>query len=228
MSMFTVINVVIYLLAVVIFCFFANKKQKLLNKKLLAYLNLVKEEEEIRIDLLKHLRHIIQGLINIERLISVEKEKSKLEEQLELEQGRVAITESELESVDLRQKELEELKKELEISNLDVVKELEFLQSQEKDLQNRNDSLKVELNKSLEQIDSLMEALQNSTESIAKLTAAKNELIETQKKCEAINQEISQINNRYMMLKRAYDALDIEYAQLYEKQQMAEESNMNS
>ena len=49
------------------------------------------------------------------------------------------------------------------------------------------------------------------------INAAKTETIESQKKIQFYEQEIAVVNKKYMELKRAYDALDIEYAQLYEK-----------
>ena len=45
----------------------------------------------------------------------------------------------------------------------------------------------------------------------------KRELVETQEKVDIVLMKIEQGNDQYYILKKRYDALDIEYAQLYEK-----------
>ena len=50
---------------------------------------------------------------------------------------------------------------------------------------------------------------------------AKSDLNSGQMQLKHFQSEIPDINQKYVALKRAYDALDIEYAQLYEKQSQA-------
>ena len=55
-------------------------------------------------------------------------------------------------------------------------------------------------------------------EAVSKLKKAQEELKLPGEQVEWYTNEISIVNHKYIELKRAYDALDIEYAQLYEKQ----------
>jgi len=162
------------------------------------------------------------GLINKTEHERVRSESAALEESIRAEKGRLTITEAELEAVDTRLRELEEIKRELEVSNMDAIKELEMLRAQERDAKAQNDALRSELESSFEQLEMLLEVLASSAAAVSRLNSAKNELVATEKKCTFYEEQIALINGKYMALKKAYDALDIEYAQLYEKQQSAE------
>lgn len=172
---------------------------------------------EDRRQLLRELAEICRGMVSAEVCDRARDDLASEEEGLRAEKGRFTIAQAELEAVDIRLRELEEIEKELESSGLEASKELEMMRSQERELQQRNDRLRQQLDSALLQFDKLIHDLASSHEAVTRLTAAKNELIETQKKIQYYEQEISMINRKYMDLKRAYDALDIEYAQLYEK-----------
>lgn len=200
-----------------------GRKHLVVDRQLRTNVEIAEQEKETKTKLLQQIANLSMGLVPQTDLEVIEHEKQGLEENIRAEKGRLTITEAELEAVDTRLRELEELKRELEVSNMDAVKELDMLRSQEREISQKNLALKEKLQESLEQLDLLLGMLQNSTVVVEKLTKAKTELLNTEAKCAYYEEQIAKINNKYMGLKKAYDALDIEYAQLYEKQQSAEE-----
>jgi hypothetical protein len=52
---------------------------------------------------------------------------------------------------------------------------------------------------------------------MAQLEAIKTDLLRTEQKTDELLMQIEAGNEQYFILKQVYDALDIEYAQLYEK-----------
>lgn len=189
-----------------------ERKSVLMNN-----LTVVKEEIVQKRKLLEELAKLS---LSYESASIIEKVKAEIaveEENQRAEKGKLTIAQAELEAVDLRLRELEEIERELETSSLEAAKEVEMLRSREREIQARNVRLREQLENSLIQFERLLHELATSQDAVNKLTAAKGDLIETQKKIEYYDQEISTINHKYMGLKRAYDALDIEYAQLYEK-----------
>ncbi len=170
-------------------------------------------------ELLTDLAGVSLGLTPAPRFAELEESLRSVEEELRAERGRLTITEAELEAVDTRLRELEELKRELEMSGLDAVRELELLRAQERDIANQNEVLKNQLDSALDQLDMLLDMLATSAEAVSRLNGAKAELVEAEKKSNWYQEQIMSLNHKYIALKKAYDALDIEYAQLYEKQQ---------
>lgn len=177
-------------------------------------------EEEVRKKkaLLRRLAKNSVRLVTVERLQSLKEKSEKLEEDLRTEQGRLSITQTELNTIDVRLCELEEIERELENSSFEAAQELEHLRSFEKEISERNLALREQLESALSKVDLLLDELTHSTEAIEQLTRAKSQMIEVESKIAWYETEISEINHKYSVLKRAYDALDIEYAQLYEKQ----------
>ena len=207
----------IFLVATVVVIMRINSQVSERKTVLLTNLSVVKDEILSKKKLLEELAELSLGLISADNVDKLNQEIAKEEENLRSEKGRVTIAQAELEAVDIRLRELEEMERELESSNLEASRELEMLRSQEREVEVRNQKLREALESNLIQFDKLLHELANSAEAVARLNAAKTELIETQKKIEFYEGEISVINHKYMDLKRAYDALDIEYAQLYEK-----------
>ena len=64
----------------------------------------------------------------------------------------------------------------------------------------------------------------SNAKAVEQLNKSKTELVEVEKNISFYEIEITKINKQYVTLKRAYDALDIEYAQLYEKRQQQMDS----
>lgn len=181
-------------------------------------MQVLQEEKEKKESILRNLSEVNLALASLDDLEKKKDELTSGEEGLRAERGRLTITQAELEAVETRLRELEEIERELESSALETSQELEMLRSQERDIEARSDRLKAELENSLFQIDILIDQLSSNSEAVEKITRSKTQLLEAQEKIEIIENSLGEINARYLDLKKAYDALDIEYAQLYEKQ----------
>ena len=182
-------------------------------------LELLREELSTKEKLLRELAELSRGYVTKDYFDQLADQVRTAEEELRSEKGRITITEAEIEAVDVRLRELEELKRELEMSSIDAIRELELLRAQERDINQQNDGLRSQLQTSLEALDQLLDVLNTNAEAVEKLQNAKKELIEAETKMNFYQEQISILNQKYVGLKKAYDALDIEYAQLYEKQQ---------
>lgn len=187
-------------------------------------LSRAKEELETKTKLTNKLASLVLGLTTTEKVKEAEDGLSDFESILGAEKGKQAIAEAEIEALDIRLRELEELRRELEVSNMDAIKEVEMLKAQERDMSNKNLGIQDQLKSSLDQIDILMDMLSNNVKAQEELNKSKTQLIEVEKNITFYEQEITKINKQYVALKRAYDALDIEYAQLYEKRQQQMEN----
>jgi len=179
--------------------------------------DILKEEIETRRGILEQIGQHVLGLTSAEKISELSQDLVHNEDELRSEQGRITITQAELDAIENRLRELEEIERELEASAIEASREVEMLRSQERDVRARNDGLRAQLESSMLQIDNLLNQLQNSTAAQEQLTRLKGELIETQEKTEWYTEEICRLNEKYLSLKKAYDAIDIEYAQLYEK-----------
>lgn len=146
---------------------------------------------------------------------------------LKLERGRVTITQAELETVENRLRELDEVDREIQASSLETKEELRILNKKEKDLKNKNDAMKNQIMSSLERMESIMSQMEMSAQAIAQVESMKTDLLRTQQKVDEILMQIELGNEQYFLLKQTYDALDIEYAQLYEKFSEAESMAQN-
>lgn len=140
-----------------------------------------------------------------------------LREDVRVDKGRVAITYAELEALEARLRELHEIERELKASGLETQEELKILQLKEQELRGKNDALKEQLEMSLEKLDELSGELEMNAELEARVQKMKNEITQCYTKTDQLLVQIEDGNNLYVKLKRRYDALDIEYAQLYEK-----------
>lgn len=182
-------------------------------------LSRAKKELEIKKSLLHKIAKNVVGLTTEEKLAEAKEGLGEYDAILGAEKGKQAIAEAEIEALDIRLRELEELRRELEVSNMDAIKEVEMLKAQERDMSNKNLGIQDQLKSSLDQIDILLDMLQNNAKAVEQLNKSKSELVEVEKSITFYETEITKINKQYVTLKRAYDALDIEYAQLYEKRQ---------
>jgi len=179
----------------------------------------VKKELEIKTETLLKLATAVTGLTTEEKISEAKEGLGECENILNAEKGKQAIAEAEIEALDIRLRELEELKRELEVSNMDAIKEVEMLKAQERDMANKNLGIQDQLKNSLDQIEILVSMLSSNAKAVEQLNKSKTELIEVEKNIAFYEIEITKINKQYVVLKKAYDALDIEYAQLYEKRQ---------
>jgi chromosome segregation ATPase len=136
---------------------------------------------------------------------------------IQAERGRAAIAKVELESVELRLRELDEIERELDASELESREELKILKSREEELRLRNEELKSKINESLSILEDLRSKVAMTEEQARILKNMEDELIYAQEQVDELLAQIAKGNDHYFQLKRRYDALDIEYAQLYEK-----------
>jgi chromosome segregation ATPase len=161
---------------------------------------------------------------SIRELIS---ELGGLEESLKAERGRITITQAELETVETRLRELEEIERELEASAIETKEELNILKKKEKELRSKNDELKQRIAEATGGLEKLLSEVELSSQAQEQMTAMQTELLATQEKIDVLILQIEQGNEQYFILKKRYDALDIEYAQLYEKFSLTQDANQD-
>lgn len=142
---------------------------------------------------------------------------TETKEVLKLERGRVTITQAELETVENRLRELDEVDREIQASGLETKEELRILNKKEKDLRGKNDQVKLQIAESLSQLDALMSQVEMNAQITMQVESMKSEMLRTEQKVDELLMQIELGNEQYFILKQVYDALDIEYAQLYEK-----------
>jgi chromosome segregation ATPase len=163
------------------------------------------------------------NMVDLNQMRVKAKELKLLRDSLKTERGRITITQAELETVETRLRELEEIERELEASSLETKEELGILQKKQAELNEKNAALKAQIEASSEQMQQLMGELQLSAELTAQIQRMQTELLSSQEKVDTLSLNIEQGNEQYFILKKRYDALDIEYAQLFEKFSAAEE-----
>lgn len=190
-----------------------GKQRKAIRDSFAALESEVKDKEE----LCAKLKESYAQMIELEAIAQVVASYKQLNESLRAEKGRITITATELETVESRLCELEEIERELQASNLETQEELNILKKKEADLKSKNQQLNNQLQTSTTEIDQLLKELEMTTQQREQLEAMKTEIVTTQEKTETVLIQIEEANARYVDLKRRYDALDIEYAQLYEK-----------
>jgi chromosome segregation ATPase len=166
---------------------------------------------------LQRLQELFAQAVDIGSLRSKAEEYRSLQEALKAERGRITITQAELETVEVRLRELEEIERELEASGLETKEELNILNKKKEELTGRNNGLKQQLTASLDQIDSITKEIELSSQMEQQVDLTKSELVQCQQKIDLLLLQIEEGNEQYFVLKKRYDALDIEYAQLFEK-----------
>ena len=167
--------------------------------------------------LLTEVQSLYGQMVDIAVIREKVKELRALEEALKAERGRITITQAELETVETRLRELEEIERELEASGIETKDELNILQKKHAEMQQKNQALKGRISKVSDQLASAMSGVEMSAQMQGQVETMKTQLIGAQEKIDTLLLEVEEANDQYFILKRRYDALDIEYAQLYEK-----------
>lgn len=204
--------------------FLLSKKGAAVDKGLLV----LQRERGARSSLLEKLRDTYGKLVPVTAIRAALRELGAHQETLRAEKGRITITQAELESVETRLRELEEVERELEASGLETKEELNILKKKEGELLTKNEKLKEQIEASVQVIDTVMSEIEFSQEVQERIMACKHELLQTEQSIATLVTQIEQGNDQYFILKRRYDALDIEYAQLFEKYSEAEARNSKS
>ncbi len=142
---------------------------------------------------------------------------------LKVERGNATLTRAELEALEVRLRDLEEIGRELEASSTETKEELKILQRKEGELRTRNDALRGQIADSLSKMETLIAEIEMTAQMQEQVAIMRSELLRAEEKIQNMLNEIQQNNEQYFNLKRRYDALDVEYAQLY--QQLTEQSS---
>ena len=155
---------------------------------------------------------LMSQLVPFEELKGKVKELLKANKTLKLEKGRVSLTQAEQDTVDRRLRELEEIERELDASNIEVKKELDILDGKQREIKIKNESLNLKIQENLQEIERMVSEVKMEDN-----LKDENRLVETQIETQKLTEAHNLEKNQYVILKRRFDALDIEYAQLYEK-----------
>jgi chromosome segregation ATPase len=148
-----------------------------------------------------------------------------VQEALRAERGRTTISQAELETVEGRLRELEEIERELEASGIETQEELKILKKKETELKNKNQALQTQIKDSLEKLNVLMGEVEFSSQVKEQMANMQSELLRTEQQIETLVVQMEESNDQYFLMKKRYDALDIEYAQLYERFTETEAAN---
>lgn len=165
----------------------------------------------------EELKEHLGQLVDIKELRTAVAELLRLQEALKTERGRITITQAELETVEGRLRELEEIERELEASGIETKEELKILQKKEQELRSKNEALSAQIANSMAELDKIVTEIEMTVQMQEQVAGMKAELIQTESKIGDLLLQIEQGNEQYFAMKQRYDALDIEYAQLYEK-----------
>jgi len=133
------------------------------------------------------------------------------------ERGRITITQAELETIENRLRELDEVEREIQASGIETKEELRILNKKEADLRTKNENLKGKIQDAISHLNSISSQIESNAQLMAQLEAIKTDLLRTEQRTDELLMQIEAGNEQYFILKQVYDALDIEYAQLYEK-----------
>ncbi len=177
----------------------------------------LERELDERKALVTEIEEINKGMIEPKDIASQVAAANALRDAVKVERGRVTITQAELETVEERLRDLEEIERELEASGVEAKEELRILNKKEQELSRKNDQLKEQLAESMDQLDNLMKELEGNIQAQTQVEKMRGELVRSQEQITTLLTEIEQMSEHYFILKQRYDALDIEYAQLYEK-----------
>lgn len=182
----------------------------------------LQKEVEEKTSMYQKLEGLFAQMVEIGGMRERAKELISLQESIKAERGRITITQAELETVETRLRELEEIERELEASGVETKEELSILKKKEQDMKTKNENLKGQIAAAVGRINSAMSDLKLSAEMEEQVNAMKTQLVMTEEKVDTLLLQIEQSNDQYFILKKRYDALDIEYAQLFEKFSEAE------
>jgi chromosome segregation ATPase len=185
---------------------------------------LTKETEERR-NIVAQIRECVGKLVPLDEVRRIVGEIFIVQESLRAERGRTTISQAELETVEGRLRELEEIERELEASGIETQEELKILQKKERDLRTKNDNLKTQIADALAKLEALLGEVNFSAQVQEQVANMKSELLRTEQQIETLVVQIEEATEQYFSMKKRYDALDIEYAQLYERFTETEAAN---
>lgn len=175
-------------------------------------------------DLTARFEAIQQSIVKAEMALPLTREIRSLENEINKKSVEVSVASSELEAIGGRLQELEEIRREVEASAEEIKQELQSLHERESELLFRRQELESQLEASRERMFSISSELAMSEEMQAQIERMQSELSGTQEQCDKLLVQIQRGNQQCMVMKQRYNALDIEYALLYERFSKLEES----
>jgi chromosome condensin MukBEF ATPase and DNA-binding subunit MukB len=89
-------------------------------------------------------------------------------------------------------------------------------------MRSKNELLRGQIADSLAKMDGLITEIELTAQMRNQVALMKSELLRSEEQIQTMLNQIQEYNEQYFNLKRRYDALDVEYAQLY--QQLTERS----
>jgi chromosome segregation ATPase len=213
----TVLVLVVGLLQALGIGFYLFKMSKKLNAGSQVAFELLSDEVKQKRSISETLMQLESQMVDPVELKTAARSFLIARESLKAERGRVTITQAELETIEVRLRELDEISRELEASMTETKEELKILQRKEGELSNKNAQLKAQIADSVSKMDSIMSDIEMSAQMQEHITRMKAEIVKAEEQIETLLTQITAGNEQYFILKKRYDALDIEYAQLYEK-----------
>jgi chromosome segregation ATPase len=190
------------------------------NKKVSAAsesLEIIKDEIAERRRLKSEIEDRVQKMVGLEVLAFAISQFRKVETEFDTEKTRVFLAKTEVDHAETRLRELSEMERELQSSQSDLEEELTALKDKESQLKDKNIRLKSEISDSMKHVEELIWEIELSAQVVEQVKNVKTHLLATEDKIEKLLIQIEEANRQYGNLKLRYDALDIEYAQLYEK-----------
>ena len=119
--------------------------------------------------------------------------------------------------IEVRLRELEEITRELEASTTETKEELKILQKKEDALKSKNYHLRVQIAETINKMETIMSEIEMSAQMQEQVLKLRGDLLQSEEQGQTLLNEIQRGNEQYFILKRRYDALDVEYAQLYQQ-----------
>lgn len=177
----------------------------------------IKEELAIKRELWSRIETISEQMADPADYVQANAEVAKARELLKAERGRVIISQAELESIEVRLRELDEVTRELEASALETKEEVKIFEKREGELRTKNGELRVQIADSTSKMEELMSKIEMSVQMQEHVKMMKADLLRSEQQGENLLNEIQKANEQYFTMKRRYDALDVEYAQLYQQ-----------
>lgn len=215
----------IFLIAIIqsgLVAFFIFGRARGAKENLLKQFELIQDEVQQKRDLWAKVEVAQAEIASQSEMFRVGRDFVESREILKVERGRVTITQAELETLEERMRELEEIGRELEASQTETKEELKILRRKEEDVRSKNDSLRGQIADSLAKMEGLLTEIELTAQMQNQVAVMKSELLRSEEKIQTMLNQIQQSNEQYFNLKRRYDALDVEYAQLF--QQLTERS----
>jgi chromosome segregation ATPase len=173
----------------------------------------LEQKKELRV----RFQALVENMVPISSLRKTAAELKTVQESIKTERGRITITRAELETVENRLRELEEIERELEASNIETNHEAGILKKRHNDLSKKTAAFGERLEEILKFVNDMTFSCPEAEEINKEVSSIEAELRQSQEKLNELISEVQKMSQHYATGKGKYDALDIEYAQLYEK-----------